>query len=119
MDSFPTPSVTGQQDWEWNRLLENRSARNQSQRAESAERRPASAAPPARRATASNPSGSDARTVEVTPDREEQQLQSVITRYERLLDEKNRQLAEATEEPSTAGRGTALLQAVRRLIANW
>lgn len=119
MDSFPTPSVTGQQDWEWNRLLENRSAGDQSPRAESTHRRPLQRAGRSRRPPASEPAGSDAQPSEASPEREDERLQSVIVRYERLLDQRNRQLAEATEEPSKPGRGTALVQAARRLIADW
>lgn len=119
MDSDPTPSVSGQQDWEWNRLQAKRSEDDQSRRAEPTERRRQARSGRPRRGPSSDPAGRESQSEEATNGPEDQQLQAVIARYERLLDEKNRQLEAATEEPSNAGRGTALVQAARRLIARW
>jgi hypothetical protein len=60
----------------------------------------------------------DRRRPETRLERKDRRLQAIITRYERLLDERNRELAEATTETDQPSRGTSLVQTVRRLIAS-
>lgn len=119
MDSTPTPSVTGKQDWQWNRLQDDRRAAAQSQCSRSTD--PRGLAPTERppRATTPDETWADRQTLVATLERKDQRLQAVITRYERLLDERNRELAEATTESTWTSRTSNLIQALRRLIASW
>lgn len=119
MDSTPTASITGKQDWQWNRLQEDRRAAAQSRCSRSTD--PRGRAPTERppRATTPGETRADREALVATLERKDRRLQAVITRYERLLDERNRELAEATTESTWSSRTSNLLQALRRLIASW
>lgn len=119
MDSFPTASVSGQHDWEWTRTQSERRARAKSQHARSTD--PRTGAPPDRpwRSSSNEPTRRDPEALVAALERQERRLQAIIARYEYLLEEQHRQRAEATDDPSTGGHGTALLQAARRVIADW
>lgn len=119
MDSTPTSSVTGKEGWQWNRLQEDRRAAAQSQRARSTDPRQRSPAERPTRATTPDETWADRQTLVATLERKDRRLQTVITRYERLLDERDRELAEATTESTWSGRTSALIQTFRRLIASW
>lgn len=116
MDSIPTASVTGKKDWEWNRLQDDRRAGVQSPPTQST--KPRHEAPPRRprRTTAVDGRDTDCRRLVARLERKDQRLQAVIARYEWLLDERNRELAEATTETKWPSRGTSLVQTIRRLI---
>lgn len=109
----PVSSVSGKRDWAWNRWQADRQSRTspadaprpRDNRAAHRDRRPRS-----RRAA----DQCDARELERT----ERRLQSIITQYERLLSEKNRQLNEGADaEPTTPGILAALSNAVNRLVS--
>lgn len=119
MDSIPTASVTGQQDWEWNRLQNDRRARARPHDPEAPDSRHAASTTPPRRVSVPDGAGERGRRPVANLDREDRQLQAVITRYERILDERNREIAEATAEPTRTSRTHALVQAVRRFVAHW
>lgn len=116
MDSIPTASITGNEDWEWNRLQDERRAAAPSPPTQSTDPRHEAPSPRSRRATASEGTGTDRRRLVARLDRKDQRLQAVITRYERLLEKRDRELAEATTEPEWSSHGTSLVQFVRRLI---
>lgn len=116
MDSIPTASVTGKQDWEWNRLQDERRAAAQSPPTQSTETRHETLHLRQPRTTALDGRGTDRRRLVARHDRKDQRLQAIITRYERLLEKRDRELAEATTEPEWSSRGTRLVQFVRRLI---
>lgn len=119
MDSIPTASVTGQQDWQWNRLQEERRAAAQSQRARCADSRQRAPPKRPRRTTAPDEVWADRQALMATLERKDRRLRAVITRYERLLEERNRELAEATTETTWGTRTRTLVQALRRLFASW
>lgn len=119
MDSIPTASVTGQQDWEWNRMQDDRRAGAQSQGTQSTDPHHAASTHRPRGATAPDVAGTDRRALVAALDRKDRRLQAVITRYERLLEERERELAEANADETRPSRTTNLVQAVRRLVARW
>jgi hypothetical protein len=118
MDSIPTASITGKEDWEWNRLQDERRAAAQSPPTQSTEPRHEAPSRRPHRATAVEGTGTDRRRLVARLERKDQRLQAVITRYERLLENRDRELAEATTEPEWSSHKTSLVQIVRRLIAS-
>lgn len=113
----PVASVSGNQDWAWNRWQAERQTSGSTDD------------PPPSRPRGGPPSGDprcrahggsvrrDVRTLEDELDRTERRLQSVITRYERILTEKNRQLDEGPDgAPAPPGLLATLSNAVRRLV---
>lgn len=113
----PVASVSGRRDWEWNRLQANR---------RSGDRRPDDTAA---RTRGDRPTDRDSRerhgadrtdvpALERELEQTERRLQSVITRYERLLAERNRQLTDGTDDdPTAGGLRTALSAAVRWVVS--
>lgn len=110
-DSFPTGSVTGRREWEWNKW--QRKQETQGDPADTADRRQPSRPAPGnsrpRRHPPDHPrhrEGSSAEfedrerrlrhiidDLEAELEEKERRIQHIIRRYERLLSEKNRQLA--------------------------
>lgn len=115
-ESLPTGSITGQQDWEWNRLYGDRRSRaasggDQPRGARSRERpfRPGRA-PASRKPRERQPE-------DPALERTEQRLQYVITHYERLLAEKDRRLTDDADDQLAADWTAAVLAPLRRLAA--
>lgn len=113
----PIASISGKHDWAWNRWQADQHSRTspadaprpRGNRAAQRDRRPRSHREADRR---------DIHELEGELDRTERRLQSIITRYERLLSEKNRQLNEGTDaEPTTPGFLAGLSKAVNRLVS--
>lgn len=119
MDSIPTASVTGKQDWEWNQLQADRRARARSDSTRSTESNDAATHVAPRQPSVPDGVRDDPRKLVATLERKDRRLRAVITRYEQLLEERNRQLAEATATPDCTSRTGTLVQAVRRLVARW
>lgn len=89
----PTASVTGQQEWEWNRLQaqqESRTASPGSTAGRSDE--PRLSEPRRERREPRDPPQREVAQLEAELERKERRLQSVIDQYEQLLREKNQQL---------------------------
>jgi len=82
----PTASLTGQQDWEWNR----RQAEQQCRTSDASPQRPHNNRSPREPVTPSR----DVEEVEFELKQKDRRLQRVIERYEYLLAKKNQQLAE-------------------------
>lgn len=118
VDSLPTGSVTGKDDWEWNRLQANRQSAAVSRQPQSSEPRVAKQPRPPRRSPTPDPSQRELQALLTELERTQRRLQAVIERYEALLAEKNRRLARAVEEGPSATPATRVIQAIRRLIAS-
>jgi hypothetical protein len=114
----PVGSVSGSHDWAWNRWqAERRSGGSSPEPGAARPRSDRRSARPASGRSRRRADRRDARELESELERTEWRLQAVITRYERLLTEKNRQLDDATEgEPVTVDLRTRLSAAVRRLV---
>lgn len=111
----PVASVSGKQEWAWNRWQAERRREPTHRAGRSREgRRPPDG--PAQRPRLSTPPYED-RALERTLHETEQRLQLVIRQYERILDEKNREIAERAEV-DRPGQSllTAFSDAVRRLV---
>lgn len=113
----PVESVSGQRDWAWNRWRAGRQSSASGDDAAAALASPDRAARhSARYRRRGGADRSDVRALETELERTERRLQAVITRYERLLHEKNRQLNEGTDaEPGSRGLLAAASNVVRRL----
>lgn len=116
-DSLPTGSITGQQDWEWNRLYGDRRSRTAS-----SGDHPRETSPPERpfqpsRAPARRRAMRERQSLDTDRERTEQRLQYVITHYERLLAQKNRRLAPDPDERLARDWTAAVLAPLRRLAA--
>lgn len=106
--NLPPGSVSGQHGWEWNRLI----AQHQSESTASTPTQPPNQPKPNRTPTrphAPSDEPADGRTFEATLNHKDRQLQDVIDRYEQLLADRNRQLAERRD---TAALCEKLLAAV-------
>lgn len=115
VDSRPTASVTGREDWEWNRWRAGRHSQPPAPRSSSPERRAVERPTrPRQPAVADSP---DLRALAVELEQTQRRLEAVIERYERLLAEKNRRLEAAREKAPQPRPVRAIVQGVRRLIA--
>ncbi len=103
--NIPTESVTGQQGWEWNRMQADRRAQGRS-----ANRSTAHAGELARTGgRRGDKASTDLEELRSELERKEQRLRYVITHYEQLLTEKNRQLENRREtESEDSGLATIL-----------
>lgn len=117
VDSLPTGSINGRQDWEWNRLYADRRTRCRSRGRKSSEgrRREQPVHPP--RVRAGRPVPHETQSLHTELERKERRLQFVITHYERLLAEKNRLLAEDVDPRMDHDWKTAVLAPIRRIVA--
>ena len=110
---LPTPSISGQHDWEWNRLQAQQDSQDASTPpANRTDEHPRPEHQCARRgSTGPRRSSSDSRCapkdvsrreLAAALERRERRLQHVIDHYEHLLAEKNRQLADQDETSAAA-----------------
>lgn len=116
VDSRPTASVTGRQDWEWNRSQANPQAATTAPRSPTPERSPTERPEWSRRTEVAHPT--EVRVLATELERTQQRLEVVVDRYERLLEERNRRL-EAEREAALRTRSPlrAIVQALRRFVA--
>lgn len=117
VDSLPTGSITGQQDWEWNRMYADRRSRGTSRGRPAAEGRPDEQPVQSRQARSQWRAPPDSPTCRAALERKERRLQYVITHYERLLAEKNRRLEGDIDAGSGPDWSAAVLAPVRRFVA--
>lgn len=132
-NDLPTASVTGRQEWKWNQYQSTRGSRDDS--TESTERqsgRPDTGASRYRRQRTAPPrqaeqsdAGSGPREqrllciiedLEAKLEEKEQRIQYVIRHYERLLSERNRQLAAQDGSESDGDRRLPVLSKVRQYV---
>lgn len=99
----PTDRLPEQQRWDWNHLQAERET----------ERKSAVSSTPQSREDCPRPGQGTTRSSHTTIEQKEEQLQSVINRYERLLTEKNRQLA---NQPTAAPIRDKLSSALSRVL---
>lgn len=116
VDSRPTASVTGRQDWEWNQSQANPQPATPAHRSPSPERHPTERPDWSRQTSAAHPT--EVRVLATELERTQQRLEVVVDRYEHLLEERNRRL-EAEREAAFETRRPlhAILQALRRFVA--
>ena len=109
----PVGSVTDREGWEWNKRRAERTSKG---RFGGASDRPPNGSqrrtPPERDAASQR----EIKRVEAELERTEERLQSVIDRYERLLEEKNQQLADRTPPASKPERGSSILSKLYRYV---
>lgn len=116
VDSRPTASVTGRQDWEWNRSQTNPQPATPARRSSTPERRPTERREWPRQTEAAHPT--EVRVLATELERTQQRLDVVVDRYERLLEERNRHLEAEREAASGTRRPLrAVVQALRRFVA--
>lgn len=100
----PTDRLPEQQRWDWNHLQAERET----------ERKSAVSSTPQSGEDCPRPGQETDRSFRTTIEHKDQQLQSIINRYERLLTEKNRQLAkQRTAEPTHDTLSSALSRVLR------
>lgn len=116
VDSRPTASVTGRQDWEWNRSRADPQPAAPARRSPTPERRPADRPHRARRAERADRTEVQALAAEL--ERTQRRLDVVVTQYERLLQDRNRRLQAEREDHSGTRPVRSLVQTIRRLVAN-
>lgn len=115
VDSRPTASVTGRQDWDWNQSQPNAQPATPTHRSPTPERRPTERPEWSRQTETAHPT--EVRVLATELERTQQRLDVVVDRYEHLLDERNRRLeAEREAAFGTTGPLRAIVQAVRRLV---
>lgn len=109
----PTASISGEQDWEWNQWQAAERARRREGVSEppTTDSRPSEASPSYREMVAALQR--ENRELEAQIGRKEHHLHHVITQYERILEERNRELRERTG--SDAG-GDCLAEQVSNLF---
>lgn len=118
-ESLPTESITGQQDWEWNRMYREHRSQDPARRSEPGGPRPADPSFRTRRQVADPAGPRDGSPADPELERSRRRLQYVITHYERLLAEKNRRLEPDTDAGPNADWTATVLAAIRRLVARY
>lgn len=116
-ESLPTGSITGQQDWEWNRMYHEHRSQVPAGRSEPDRRRPADRPFRTRRQVADPAGPRDEAPADPELEQTRRRLQYVITHYERLLAEKNRRLEPDTDAGANADWTATVLATIRRLVA--
>lgn len=115
---LPSGSVTGKRGWEWNRWqAEVRSRAGPADMSPQGSSGPLANQPSPRRPDRSSVRPPDVATLEAKLGRAERRHHHVIAQYERLLDERNRELADRQGSPRDDDALPGVISTVRRWIA--